>query len=117
VAEIAVGKYFPQARRRVHVRGTRGEATLDRDRGELQVVCGDGLAFTRPGVPGDTGYDVLARALLAGEVPAEMLNPLKAVQALRLVEQAHLLARPVSIYGEGSGEPAFVCDWEMAAAT
>src|SRR5262245_1462355 len=61
VAEIAVGKYLTRSRKRITVRGTRGEAILDHDRGELRVVCRDGLTFTRPGVGGDTGYDVLAR--------------------------------------------------------
>src|SRR5262249_27734624 len=113
-ADIAVGKYSSEPRKRIYVRGTQGEAILDRDRGELRVEGQDGLVLTRPSFPGDTGYDVLARALLAGEVPAEVLNPLRAVDALRLIERAHLLALSASLHGEAPRENAFVSDWQLA---
>jgi predicted dehydrogenase len=112
VLEGAVGKYVAAPRKQIVVEGTHGRACLDRDRAELRVV--------RAGVPGvsvlraeaDTGYGELAQALATGAPLPALLSVEQAAQALRLVDQAHGMARELPVYPDGRGAD-FVCDWAL----
>jgi hypothetical protein len=102
-------------RKQISVQGTHGWAWIDRDRGELRVV--------RAGAPGIdvlrshvySGYGELAQAIATGAPLPTLLSVEQAVQALRLVEQAHSIARELPVYPDGRGGE-FVCDWELAPA-
>src|SRR5262249_49432429 len=116
VLEGAVGKYLGRPVKQITVHGTRGSARIDRVRNELQLSGVDGRTFALPGPSADTGYEGLARALALGMPLPPLLTAGQALQALRLVEQAHARAVPATVYvDEGRAAGPFICDWESAS--
>lgn len=100
VLEGAVGKYIKCPIKIIRIEGTKGVALLDRDNNSL-IVVSDGLSMDMRCEP-DNGYGILVSALANGApLPPTLLTVEQALQCLRLVEDAHAIAKQLPFYPDG----------------
>lgn len=100
VLEGAVGKYMGESTKLIRLYGTCGRALLDREENTLIVINQNLSVDAR--CDRDTGYRGLVSALVNGKtLPSTLLTVEQALSILRLVEEAHSMAKQLPFYPDG----------------